>query len=624
MSELRREPARAVGARGDAPERARSHHGARARPRDSRAPAARPPRRPPSPADGARRDRPRARLAAGACSSTAGRRRRRLTSSPGFIAALVCVLVCLPARGLGRVNDSSRGRSPACLGCIGLAKEKGLNKVFPSAIDAVRDIPSGAALLAGGFGLCGIPENCIRRAEASYGTERPHRRVEQLRRRRLRPRHLAAQQADREDGLQLRRREQGVRAPVPSRGELEVELTPQGTLAERLRAGGAGIPAFFTPTGAGTQISEGGLPLRYAPDGSVAKISPKKETREFDGRPHVLEPAIRGDFRHRQGMEEAIGAATSVYRHTAMKLQPDDGPRRAAASDRGGRRARRGHGSLDPDTRSTLPGIFVRIFKEDLASRSASSAVRLRGVPEVRHERAATWPQTRPHQLAAPPRRGYATADYVTHLGIGMPTLIANLNPVRASRSCSRARTGCTGIGPYFRAEDADRSDDDRRLSKETVTMLPEAPSSRAPESFGDDPKADTSTWPSSGRCRWAKQGDLANWMIPGKSGQRVWEAPWIWSPAPSFRCHHGALGWGGNAQDSAPMLLAAHGPWRSPPDRDRAGGHRRHPGRTRPARSGPRDQRARNPGEDRAHPEGLAGSFDDERLGERSTLDCP
>ncbi|MFF8597060.1 CoA transferase subunit A [Streptomyces sp. NPDC015220] len=79
-------------------------------------------------------------------------------------------------------------------------------------------------------------------------------------------------------------------------GELEVELTPQGTLAERLRAGGAGIPAFYTPAGVGTQVATGGLPWRYAPDGTVAVASPPKETRRFDGRTHVLEHGITTDY----------------------------------------------------------------------------------------------------------------------------------------------------------------------------------------------------------------------------------------------------------------------------------------------------------------------------------------
>lgn len=79
-------------------------------------------------------------------------------------------------------------------------------------------------------------------------------------------------------------------------GELEVELTPQGTLAERLRAGGAGIPAFYTPAGVGTQVAEGGLPWRYAHDGTVAVASPPKETRDFSGRTYLLEHGIATDF----------------------------------------------------------------------------------------------------------------------------------------------------------------------------------------------------------------------------------------------------------------------------------------------------------------------------------------
>src|SRR6185436_8236944 len=104
-------------------------------------------------------------------------------------------------------------------------------------------------------------------------------------------------------------------------GELEVELCPQGTLAERLRAGGAGIPAFYTPTGAGTAVSDGGLPLKYAPDGSVAKSSQKKELREFDGRTYVLEPAITGDFAIVKAWKgDRFG--NLVYRHTAMNFNP--------------------------------------------------------------------------------------------------------------------------------------------------------------------------------------------------------------------------------------------------------------------------------------------------------------
>lgn len=79
-------------------------------------------------------------------------------------------------------------------------------------------------------------------------------------------------------------------------GELEVELVPQGTLAERVRAGGAGIPAFYTATGSGTMFSKGGIPIKYKSDGDVAIESEPKEVRSFDNRNYVLEKGITGDF----------------------------------------------------------------------------------------------------------------------------------------------------------------------------------------------------------------------------------------------------------------------------------------------------------------------------------------
>jgi 3-oxoacid CoA-transferase/3-oxoacid CoA-transferase subunit A len=194
-----------------------------------------------------------------------------------------------------------------------------MDKVLPSALDAVRDIPDGATVLAGGFGLCGIPEACIG-ALRELGTKNLV---------------VVSNNCGVDDfGLGILLRAKQIAKMVSSyvgenkeferqylSGELEVELTPQGTLAERLRAGGAGIPAFYTPTGAGTAISDGGLPLRYAPDGTVAKLSPQKETRTFDGRTYVLEHAIRGDFAIVKAWKgDRFG--NLVYRHTAMNFNP--------------------------------------------------------------------------------------------------------------------------------------------------------------------------------------------------------------------------------------------------------------------------------------------------------------
>jgi 3-oxoacid CoA-transferase subunit A len=194
-----------------------------------------------------------------------------------------------------------------------------VNKVVVSAIDAVRDIPDGATILAGGFGLCGIPENCIR-ALRELGTKGLT---------------VVSNNCGVDDfGLGVLLRNKQIVKMVSSyvgenkeferqylTGEIEVELVPQGTLAERLRAGGAGIPAFYTPTGAGTAISEGGLPLRHAPDGSVTKRSEKKETREFDGRSFVLERGIAGDYALVKAWKgDRFG--NLVYRHTAMNFNP--------------------------------------------------------------------------------------------------------------------------------------------------------------------------------------------------------------------------------------------------------------------------------------------------------------
>ncbi|MFF5105075.1 CoA transferase subunit A [Streptomyces sp. NPDC000134] len=169
-----------------------------------------------------------------------------------------------------------------------------MNKVRDSAAEAVADIPDGASLAVGGFGLSGVPEVLIR---ALYEQGAAGLRVVSnncgvdgrglgvL---------LAAGRIARVTGSYVGENKEFARQYLS--GELEVELTPQGTLAERLRAGGAGIPAFYTPAGVGTQVARGGLPWRYAADGSVAVASPPKETREFGGRPHVLEHGITTDF----------------------------------------------------------------------------------------------------------------------------------------------------------------------------------------------------------------------------------------------------------------------------------------------------------------------------------------
>ncbi len=173
-----------------------------------------------------------------------------------------------------------------------------MDKVVGSAAEAVADIGNGASLAVGGFGLCGIPSVLIQALLDAGVTDL----------------EAVSNNCGVDDwGLGLLLRDKRIRRMVSSyvgenkeferqylHGELEVELTPQGTLAERLRAGGAGIPAFYTATGVGTQVADGGLPWRYDDSGNVVTASPPKETREFDTaegpKGFVLEQALITDF----------------------------------------------------------------------------------------------------------------------------------------------------------------------------------------------------------------------------------------------------------------------------------------------------------------------------------------
>ena len=151
-----------------------------------------------------------------------------------------------------------------------------MNKVISSADEAVRDIQDGAVIMVGGFGLCGIPEELIealaRKGIRNLTTISNNAGVDEYGLGKL----LGAGQIKKHIGSYVG--ENKMFEQMVLTGKLVLELNPQGTLAERIRAGGAGIPAFFTPTGAGTMVAEG------------------KEQREFNGRLHVMETALKADF----------------------------------------------------------------------------------------------------------------------------------------------------------------------------------------------------------------------------------------------------------------------------------------------------------------------------------------
>jgi 3-oxoacid CoA-transferase subunit A len=229
-----------------------------------------------------------------------------------------------------------------------------VDKLVASAAAAVADIPDGASLAVGGFGLCGIPMELIRALHDAGPTEL----------------EIVSNNCGVDDwGLGILLADHRIARMTSSyvgenkefarqylSGELEVELTPQGTLAERLRAGGVGIPAFFTATGVGTQVADGGLPWRYDADGTVAVASPPKEVREFDGRPHVLEPAIVCDFAL---VHAAVGDwhGNLVFHSSARNFNPLCAMAGRVTIAEVEELVE--PGALDPDE-IHLPGVFVR------------------------------------------------------------------------------------------------------------------------------------------------------------------------------------------------------------------------------------------------------------------------
>lgn len=215
-----------------------------------------------------------------------------------------------------------------------------INKTVKNAEEAIHDIAEGAIIMLGGFGLCGIPENCI----------------QALLKKGINNLTCISNNAGVDDfgiGLLLKTRQ--VKKMISSyvgeneeferqllSGELEVELLPQGTLAERIRAGGAGIPAFFTPAGYGTDVAQG------------------KETREFDGKIYLMEKWLKADFSLVKAWKgDTMG--NLIYRGTAQNFNPI----MAAAGKITIAEVEElvPAGQLDPNTIHT-PGIYVqRIFQ---------------------------------------------------------------------------------------------------------------------------------------------------------------------------------------------------------------------------------------------------------------------
>src|SRR5271163_1614200 len=221
-----------------------------------------------------------------------------------------------------------------------------MNKVVASADEAIRDVADGSVIMIGGFGLCGIPENLIRalvrKGSTNLTTISNNVGVDGLGNGLL----LAAGQIRRHIGTYVG--ENKLLESMVLAGKVQLDLVPQGTFSERIRAGGAGIPAFFTPTGVGTMVAE------------------KKETREFDGRTYVMEHALKADFAFVKAWK-GDKWGNLIYRKTARNFNP------MMATAAKITIAEVEHlvepGELDPDLVHT-PSVYVkRIFQGELFER---------------------------------------------------------------------------------------------------------------------------------------------------------------------------------------------------------------------------------------------------------------
>lgn len=380
------------------------------------------------------------------------------------------------------------------------------SKVFKDAQETILDMRQGNSIVFGGFGLCGIPQKLI---------EAINQRSD------LKELEVISDSAGISDfGLGLLMQDKKIKKIMASfigdnnifhsqylNGELELEFVPQGTLAEKMRNGGAGIPAFYTPTGCGTLVEDGGIPLKYSKDGkTVEKYSQKKEVKEFNGKKYILEKSINPEYACIKAWKGDT-KGNLIFRKTARNFNVDSAT--CAKICIAEVEELVNEGDLDPD-HIHLPGIYVhRIFKgknyEKRIEKRTTSEDLLKAVKEG-HDLGIR------NRIAKRAAMELRDGMYI-NLGVGIPTLISNHIEKHLDINI-HTENGMLGMGAFPSPENVDPDLID--AGKETVSETPGASYFCSSSSFAmiRGQHLDATFL---GGLQVSKQGDLANWIIPGK-----------------------------------------------------------------------------------------------------------